>query len=302
MARARNIKPGFFKNYDLADLGPIAQLLFAGLWCLADKAGRLEDKPRFIKAEVFPYYDADVNGELTKLERLGFIDRYQVGDKLLIQVCNFVEHQSPHHTEKASTLPGPEDAKQALARVPSDNGELTVNSPKQDGGNPPDSLIHRFTDSLIPDSGLSDSPIEEPLQPQSGRATTKKSKLDPEKQNACRQTWEAYARAYFDRYGTEPVRNAKVNRNIVDFVDRLGYSEAPYVAAFFVGHNNGYYVREMHAVGVMLKDAEKLRTEWATNSRMTQTKALQADKTQTNLDAFAPLIAAAEAEEAHVKG
>lgn len=39
MARARNIKPSFFKNEDLADLNPFDRLLFIGLWCLADREG-----------------------------------------------------------------------------------------------------------------------------------------------------------------------------------------------------------------------------------------------------------------------
>jgi hypothetical protein len=131
-------------------------------------------------------------------------------------------------------------------------------------------------------------------------APPKAGKLSPEKQIACRHTWDSYASAYFRRYGAEPVRNAKVNRQIVDLVGRLGSVESPHVAAFYVEHNSAYYVREMHAVGALLKDAEKLRTEWATNTRMTSTRANQVDKTQTNYDAFAPLIAAAEAEEGHV--
>jgi len=149
MARARNIKPGFFKNYDLADPGPICQLLFAGLWCLADREGRLEDKPRLIKAEIFPYYEVDVNGELTKLERLGFVDRYSTNGQAYIAVRNFKKHQSPHSTEKRSDLPAPpsdEPAKSATAHVSLDNGESTVDTPKHNGGNPPDSLI---PDSLI---------------------------------------------------------------------------------------------------------------------------------------------------------
>lgn len=152
MARARNIKPGFFKNYDLADLGPIAQLLFAGLWCLADKEGRLEDKPRLIKAEVFPYYEADVNGELTKLERLGFVRRYTAKGVSVISIDNFKKHQSPHHTERASELPEEERQNPAAplpARNPETHGEVTVKSPLEDGGNPPDSPN---PDSLIPDS------------------------------------------------------------------------------------------------------------------------------------------------------
>lgn len=149
MARSRNIKPGFFKNYELADQGPLAQILFAGLWCLADREGRLEDKPRLIKAEIFPYYDCDVNGELTKLERLGLVTRYEVGGVAVIEVCNFKKHQTPHNTEKASVLPASPEKTPKESTTSTDNGDLTVDSRKSNGGNPPDSLI---PDSLIPDS------------------------------------------------------------------------------------------------------------------------------------------------------
>lgn len=161
MARARNIKPGFYKNYDLADAGPIAQLLFSGLWCLADREGRLEDKPRLIKAELFPYYDADVNGELTKLERLNFLHRYEVNGVALIEIINFKKHQTPHNTEKASSLPArplPNNENVGVSTVSSDNGELTVNSRNNNDGKTPDLLIHRFTDSPIPDSQIQDEP------------------------------------------------------------------------------------------------------------------------------------------------
>lgn len=300
MARARNIKPGFFKNYDLADLGPFSQLLFSGLWCLADKEGRLEDKPRLIKAEIFPYYDVDVNGELTKLERLGFVVRYQVNGVALIEVMNFKEHQSPHHTEKPSALPARSDhsaSKQATEPLKC----LTVNPQKSNGGNPPDSLIHRFTDSLIPDSLIPDSPIadqhqKQPLPP--ANAAAEKIPADPkEPPNPLNlETWQAYKVAYASRYTVEPVRDAAVNAKIKSIVRGLG-AEAPAVAAFFVSHNGSRYVAAMHQIGLLSADYAKLRTEWATNTRMTQTKALQADKTATNLDAFAPLIAAARERE-----
>lgn len=157
MARSRNIKPGFFKNYELADAGPLAQLLFAGLWTLADREGRLLDRPRLIKAELFPYYDCDVNRYLTVIARLGNIQRYvhqHNGENVhIIQVVKFLEHQSPHHTEKASTLPKQDASSICYFDIneinPVTNGCITVNSPLSNGGNPPDSLI---PDSLIPDS------------------------------------------------------------------------------------------------------------------------------------------------------
>jgi hypothetical protein len=148
--RARNLKPGLFKNEVLGAADPLLTLLFQGLWCIADREGLLEDRPLRIKAEVFPYRDVDVNGELTELERLGFIRRFQQGEVKLILVANFKKHQSPHHTEKKSIwcVTGPE---LEGCKV---NGELTVESPLTHGGNPPDLLT---PDSLIPDSLIPDS-------------------------------------------------------------------------------------------------------------------------------------------------
>ena len=52
MARARNIKPGFFDNETLGELPALTRLLFIGLWCLADREGRLQDRPKRIKKEL----------------------------------------------------------------------------------------------------------------------------------------------------------------------------------------------------------------------------------------------------------
>lgn len=110
-------------------------------------------------------------------------------------------------------------------------------------------------------------------------------------------TWKAYAGAYAVRYHVEPVRNATVNGQLANLVARLGAEEAPAVAAFYVRSNNGRYVAAGHSVGMLVMDAEKLRTEWATGRQGTATQAQQADRTQTNLNAFAGLIAEAQAQE-----
>lgn len=107
MARARNIKPSFFANDDLADINPLGRLLFIGLWTLADREGRLEDRPRRIKAEVLPYDNCDVDGLLDDLEQHGFILRYVVNEERFIQVVNFAKHQNPHVKESASSIPAP---------------------------------------------------------------------------------------------------------------------------------------------------------------------------------------------------
>ena len=149
MARARNIKPSLFKNEILGTIDPLITLLFEGLWCLADREGRLEDRPLRIKAEIFPYREnLDINGYLTVLEQHDFIRRYKSAGIGYIQVTKFKEHQSPHNTEKPSKLPPYE----AVIVDSIGSKEITVNSPLNNDGLttalPPDSLI---PDSLIPD-------------------------------------------------------------------------------------------------------------------------------------------------------
>lgn len=120
MARARNIKPGFFKNENLCELPAMDRLLFAGLWCLADREGRLENRPKRIKMELFPCDDYDVACGLSRLENSGFIKTYCVAHFNVIQVLSFLVHQVPHGTEKDSELPD-------------SNGVLTVNQRKING-------------------------------------------------------------------------------------------------------------------------------------------------------------------------
>jgi hypothetical protein len=90
MARARNIKPALFKNEILGVADPMATLLFEGLWLMADRAGRLEDRPLRIKGELFPYREGiNVDGLLAWLASEGFITRYTEGDQSVIEIVNF---------------------------------------------------------------------------------------------------------------------------------------------------------------------------------------------------------------------
>ena len=110
MARSRNIKPGFFANEILGELPPLTRLLFIGLWTLADREGRLQDRPKKIKHELLGYDDvtsADVDEMLQQLHDNGFIIRYTVEEEKYIQVTNFLKHQNPHCREQASTIPAP---------------------------------------------------------------------------------------------------------------------------------------------------------------------------------------------------
>ncbi len=103
--RARNLKPSFFKNDLLAELPYEGRLLFAGLWCLADRDGRLENRPKRIKGEIFAFDSVDIDKLLDLLELHGFIKRYETGGMRYIWIPAFLKHQHPHCYEKESVIP-----------------------------------------------------------------------------------------------------------------------------------------------------------------------------------------------------
>lgn len=150
MPRARNIKPGFFRNADLVELPFEARLLFIGLWTLADREGRLEDRPKQIKMEIFPADNVDCDALIGLLEGIGVVARYEHGGKRYLQVVNFCKHQNPHRDEKASTIPDQHGNLPEPKEAPSKHRANTVQAPcKEDADTVAIGLI---PDSLIPDS------------------------------------------------------------------------------------------------------------------------------------------------------
>lgn len=103
------------------------------------------------------------------------------------------------------------------------------------------------------------------------------------------ETWAAYSAAYRERYGVDPARNAKVNSILAKLVDRVGSTEAPQIAAFFVSHNAQQYVRAGHSVELLLRDAEKLAMECRTGRTITNREAVEADKRQAKAEAWREL-------------
>ena len=107
--RARSVKPGFFKDVELSEVSVENRYLFLGLWCMADREGKLKDDPKQIKFEIFPEtkLKQDINTMIGELAVRKFILRYIVNGEKYILVKNFSKHQSPHKTEKRSVIPDP---------------------------------------------------------------------------------------------------------------------------------------------------------------------------------------------------
>ena len=153
MARTRSIKPAFFTNEILGALPYQDRLLFIGLWTIADREGRLEDRPQRIRAEIFPYdHEIDIEASLLRLVQQRFINRYITVNPPLkcIEVSNFKKHQSPHVTEKKSMLPMPVD-------LPLDNVYATLNIS-------PSTLITGLPSTLPPGAASMTPALDEQFQ------------------------------------------------------------------------------------------------------------------------------------------
>jgi hypothetical protein len=136
MARIRTVKPQFFLNEELAELPAMTRLLFIGLWTQADRDGRLLDRPKRLKAEIFPYDNYDIEKGLNQLCDAKFIIRYKsnintTGSVLdpeqpttelaLIQILTFHKHQKIDKVnEKDGELPAPIslDYLKSITRLP----------------------------------------------------------------------------------------------------------------------------------------------------------------------------------------
>ena len=147
MPRARNIKPDFFKNEQLVELPFETRLLFAGLWTLAGKDGRLEDRPKKIKMEIFPGDDVDVSHELSRLAEAGLVQRYTASGVHCIQIMTFTKHQNPHPREPESGLPAPPPK-----NAQSPDNKAAMNCNLQDSGEQVSGPAESF--SLNPDPGI----------------------------------------------------------------------------------------------------------------------------------------------------
>lgn len=156
MARARNIKPGFFRNADLVELPFETRLLFIGLWTIADRAGRLEDRPKQIKMDIFPADNVDCDACIKSLADKGMLTRYEVDGKRYLQITNFVKHQNPHRDEKASTIPDEHGNHASTNRSSSEQGANTVQAQcTQDASTtqaPCEHSANTVAIGLIPDS------------------------------------------------------------------------------------------------------------------------------------------------------
>ncbi len=208
MARARNIKPSFFQNEELAELNPLDRLFFIGLWTIADYKGCIEFRPKRLKIQILPYDDCDTEVLANNLERSGFLRMYSVEGKRYLKVVNFERHQNPHKNERDAGSEIPDfDGKdaQAIDSIEFEkNREQDGTNLEQDGTARADSLL------LIPDSLLLNAGIQNQKTAQQAAPPVRKKKSD--------LTYQQFK----DKCLAEGVKEMPAEHPVFDYADKTG--------------------------------------------------------------------------------
>lgn len=267
----------------LDELSDGAERTFWRLTTVADDYGRFEADPRVVLSACYPLRAGrldvgQVEAWLKEMVSVGLVLLYRVGQKLYGVFVSWAKHQQIRAKRSKYPEPPASDSicQQTLANVPV--VEVVVESRSRE------SRVEVENTTFPPPAGAGG-----PGEPDDA--------YDP-KHPAIKAVWESYSAAYAARYGEKPVRNAPVNAAMKAFIRRVPREEAAAIAAFYVASNFGYYVREAHPVWLLNKHAEKLRTEWATGRRVTETQAKQADQRQHRGGVATRLLDKARAQEA----
>lgn len=242
-----------------------AQQFYVHLLLVADDAARFSGKNFTLRASCFPgrpLEAQEMERMLAELVDVDLVRVYAVRGERYVFVPRF---RNRRRYMGASKYPDPPNEINDLPSKKADSSQPTVN-PKSGG------VGVGVGEGLGLERGRrGEEPAPTVL---SGKAPRKRvSKPAPSA-----SVWSAYSEAYASKYGVAPVRNAKVNAHIAQLVGRLGEDEAAGVARFYLSNRNGLYVSSKHCTDLMLRDAEKLRTEWVTGNVTHQRDANEEDR------------------------
>lgn len=114
--KIRSLRPEFFADGRMAQLSPMARILYMGLWCIADDEGRGRFHPKSIEGEVFPHETVDIRTLLTELIEMGRIVTYDVGAESYFHIPKFTTYQHPNRAFESRLPPPPDTALAARAQ------------------------------------------------------------------------------------------------------------------------------------------------------------------------------------------
>jgi len=99
---------------------------------------------------------------------------------------------------------------------------------------------------------------------------------EPGMQTKTGPAWHAYATAMELRHGVRPSWNKRAAGCLAQFIGVVGCDDAPHIAAWYVDHNDRWYVQQGHDLRYLNRDAAKLRMEWMRGQNITRAEASDA--------------------------
>ena len=121
MARNRMLNPDFWFDEEICSLSFEARLLYMGLWGICDdNYATFPNKPKWVKAQVFPYDNMDTQPLLTELSNIKKIIPFEENCKKYYWIKNFFKHQYINRPSKAKYPPYPNTLSEYSVRAPAE--------------------------------------------------------------------------------------------------------------------------------------------------------------------------------------
>lgn len=265
--RIRSIKPGFWTDGKIARISDSCALFYIGLWNFSDDEGIFRNDPRELHCYMPRWRALNISQFIAKLELVGCITLST--DEQWGRTNRFTDHQ-----RISKPIAGYSNNLEILWKSETDSKKTSLDRIGKDRkGKDRIGVTYVAEGSQAPSSAPQfKKPIEKPKKEEKtleiqARVGTQENTIKKPPNGS--PVWEAYSKAYAEKYRVPPSRNAKSNALCSQLVTRLGVDEAPEVAAFYLSHNDFFYVKQLHPLTLLVKDAEKLRTEWKVGHKMT---------------------------------
>jgi len=266
--RIRSLKPEALQHRKIGRLSDGAFRLWTGLVTQADDEGRVRWYSDSFRVVAWSYHPTVTDEMVVKLLKeivsAGLAVPYKVNGIEYLELHDWKEHQKishplpSQHPERSQADPGvlqsPPEPPGAVTSAPASRAPADLDLDRIGSG----SVLPAGAPPVPPPAPPVEAPPKKPLK-------KSETAVEPDKSKGA-LAFEAYATAYQARYGVAPVRNSQVNSIFKQLAQLLG-GEAPAVAAFFVGRQDQFYVRDKHSPGPLRRDYMKIRTEWATRDR-----------------------------------
>jgi hypothetical protein len=249
--RARTVKPEFFRDRKMGQLGPLTALVYQALWVVADDGGMAECDPELLKGEMFTYWSAvgvpEITGAVQELCRTGRVEMYAAGDRTFCKILQWEVHQ---HIHKPSSF---RYSKQ-LNNLHAANSDLSGTSEALEGHSP---------DSLVPYTPSSLTPVV----PSSTSASLVPERLENH---------------------TPPEKKTSTSRvtGVVEALTTAGQSAYEYLVARF-GVNETAFQGEMTAIVSGMRGIQPVPSWEAISLALSDLQTMNANPTPNTLRAFA---------------